>query len=86
MMGNAIVDGKRRRKNKVKITIKQQEVEANSDQDEPPQMPTNQDNAKTLFTTDMEITAPKKKNKNHDANSKMFAQLITELHAKQMSK
>jgi len=86
MLGSALVDGKRKRRNKVKITIKQQEVEHNSEDEGVFKMPTNHDKAKTLFTTDMEIERPRKGRAGNEADSNMFAQLITELHSKQMAK
>lgn len=39
---------------------------------------------KTVFTTAMEVDRPRMNKKYVDANSNMFAQLIQELHNKQM--
>lgn len=63
----------RRRNTKIKITIKQQQQDGEQDHKE-----------ETVFQTAMEMDRPRMNKKNVEAQSNMFAQLIQELHAKQM--
>lgn len=73
--------GKNRRKNRVKITIRQQAVDGEEQELDPAKLMGM--NAQTIQEYDLQMARPRFNKKNLNDQNNMFAQLIQELHQKQ---